>query len=37
VIESATAADLSADYPFNTQSLSNLLTKKKPKPATGEK
>jgi transcriptional regulator with XRE-family HTH domain len=38
VIDSAThTADLSADYPFNTHSLSNLLTKKKTKPATGEK
>jgi transcriptional regulator with XRE-family HTH domain len=38
VIESATQTeDLSADFPFNTQSLSNLLTKKKTKPATGEK
>ena len=37
VIESATTADLSADYPFNTHSLSNLLAKKKTKPATGEK
>jgi transcriptional regulator with XRE-family HTH domain len=38
VIESAShAEDLSADYPFNTHSLSNLLTKKKTKPATGEK
>lgn len=38
VIESAThTADLSADFPFNTHSLSNLLTKKKTKPTTGEK
>lgn len=38
VIESATRTeDLSADFPFNTHSLSNLLTKKKTKPATGEK
>lgn len=38
VIESATqTADLSVDFPFNTHSLSNLLTKKKTKPTTGEK
>lgn len=38
VIESAThTADLSADFPFNTHTLSNLLTKKKTKPTTGEK
>jgi transcriptional regulator with XRE-family HTH domain len=37
VIESATTADLSADFPFNTHSLSNLLTKKKTKSTTGEK
>lgn len=38
VIESNTAAsDLSAEFPFNTHSLSNLLTKKKTKPTTGEK
>lgn len=38
VVESATpTADLSADFPFNTHSLSNLLTKKKTKPTTGEK
>ncbi|CAI8904096.1 Helix-turn-helix domain-containing protein [Pseudomonas sp. IT-P253] len=29
--------DLAADFPLNTQSLSNLLTKKKPKPTTGKK
>ena len=34
---SAHTANLSADYPFNTHSLSNLLTKKKTKPTTGEK
>jgi transcriptional regulator with XRE-family HTH domain len=37
VTESATTADLSADFPFNTHSLSNLLTKKKPGSRTGEK
>jgi len=38
VIEStAQTADLSADYPFNTHSLSNLLTKKKTTSTTGEK
>ena len=38
VIESATQAeDLSADFPLNTHSLSDLLTKRKTKPATGEK
>lgn len=36
VTESATTADLSADFPLNTHSLSSLLTKKKTKPATGE-
>jgi transcriptional regulator with XRE-family HTH domain len=29
--------DLAVDFPLNTQSLSNLLTKKKPKPTTGKK
>ena len=37
VIESTTPADLSADYPFNTHSLSNLLTQKKTKSTTGDK
>jgi len=35
--ESASKPDLGADFPLNTQSLSNLLTKKKPKPTTGKK
>jgi transcriptional regulator with XRE-family HTH domain len=30
-------SDLAADFPLNTHSLSTLLTKKKAKPATGEK
>ncbi|PTR26803.1 hypothetical protein C8K63_10346 [Pseudomonas sp. GV085] len=38
VIESTThTEELSADFPFNTHSLSSLLTKKKAKPGTGEK
>ncbi|CAG8872743.1 hypothetical protein PS726_05284 [Pseudomonas fluorescens] len=37
VTEISTTADLSADFPFNTHSLSNLLTKKKTKSTTGEK
>jgi len=38
VIESASHAEgLLADYPFNTHSLSSLLTKKKTKSTTGEK
>jgi transcriptional regulator with XRE-family HTH domain len=37
VIESASPAeDLLADYPFNTHSLSSLLTQKKTKSTTGE-
>lgn len=36
VTESATTTDLSADYPFNTQSLSRLLTRNKTKPVAGE-
>ncbi|MBD9610695.1 helix-turn-helix domain-containing protein [Pseudomonas sp. PDM02] len=30
-------SELAAEFPFNTHSLSSLLTKKKPKPATGKK
>ncbi|MBV6826730.1 helix-turn-helix domain-containing protein [Pseudomonas sp. PD9R] len=38
VIESGDeTSDFSADFPFNTHSLSNLLTKKSTKPTTGEK
>jgi transcriptional regulator with XRE-family HTH domain len=33
----ASNSNLAADFPFDTHSLSSLLTKKKPKPTTGEK
>jgi hypothetical protein len=35
--ESPSKPDLGADFPLNTHSLSNLLTKKNPKPTTGKK
>jgi hypothetical protein len=35
--DSPSESDLGADFPLNTHSLSNLLTKKNPKPTTGKK
>jgi len=36
-VEAFESPALAADFPLNTHSLSSLLTKKKPKPATGKK